>query len=98
MSENEFNEKKHVQNLSAAAVNDAVIPAETPAETPTETPAEENAREEELFAILDRYMALSPAEFPTREEVEREHPALASEIWRCLEGMQILQSEEASGR
>lgn len=56
------------------------------------------AQEKELFEILDRYMTLSPKEFPTREEVERDHPILAAEIWRCLEGMLLLRNEDASGR
>jgi len=53
-------------------------------------------REEELFAVLDQYMALSPEELPSREEIERQYPAMAREIWRCLEGMKLLRSEGSS--
>ncbi|MDO4628952.1 MAG: serine/threonine-protein kinase [Planctomycetia bacterium] len=52
--------------------------------------------EDELFAILDQYMNLSPEELPTREEIEELYPALATEIWRCLEGMKLLKNEESS--
>ncbi len=52
--------------------------------------------EDELFTILDQYMNLSPDELPTREEIEERYPALATEIWRCLEGMKLLKKEESS--
>ena len=50
----------------------------------------------ELFAILDKYMNVPAEELPTREEIKAQYPALADEIWRCLEGMTFLKKEEAS--
>ncbi|MDO4856389.1 MAG: protein kinase [Thermoguttaceae bacterium] len=50
----------------------------------------------ELFAILDKYMNIPAEELPTREEIKAQYPALADEIWRCLEGMTFLKKEEAS--
>ncbi len=55
-------------------------------------------REEKLFAILDQYMTLPPEKLPSREEVERQYPELAREIWRCLEGMKLLKTEGSTCR
>lgn len=41
-------------------------------------------------------MALPPEELPTQEEIESRYPRLAGEIWRCLEGMKLLKTEEST--
>lgn len=50
----------------------------------------------ELFAILDQYMNVPADELPSREEIMAKYPALGEEIWRCLEGMTFLKTEEGT--
>ena len=60
-------------------------------EKPSET-LSPDAQDEILFQILDDYVSRFPdGNFPDLPTVRREHPEMADQVWKCLEGLAIMQ-------
>ena len=54
-------------------------------------PEQDESQEAELFQILNRFMEMPPDTLPSRAEIEKRYPVLASKIWRCLEGLNLFR-------